>query len=136
MATDCPTFTWPIRVYYEDTDAGGIVYNANYLRYMERARTEWLRTLGMTHGALSEQDSTQLVITRADLRFRAPARLDDELQVTVTITRLRRASLDLLQEVRHGPDRLLCSALVTVACVDTERHRPQPLPSILRGVTV
>ena len=92
-------FHWPVRVYYEDTDAGGIVYNASYLRFMERSRTEWLRSLGITHGTVEREEGVQFVITRADLRFRLPARLDDELVATVTIERMRRASLDVHQTI-------------------------------------
>jgi acyl-CoA thioester hydrolase len=127
-------FWWPVRVYYEDTDAGGIVYNANYLKFMERARTEWLREMGIAHGELSAKTGLQLIITRADIQFRAPARLDDALQVGVKMANLRRASLVLQQEVRDDASRLLSEAQVTVACVDKVNLRPRPLPHALRGV--
>ena len=134
MSESLATFEWPVRVYYEDTDAGGIVYNASYLRFMERSRTEWLRSLGITHGTVEREEGVQFVITRADMRFRSPARLDDELVATVTIERMRRASLDVNQVILRA-GTLLCEALVTIACVDTERQRPRPLPSRLRGVS-
>lgn len=129
---DARTFWWPVRVYYEDTDAGGIVYNANYLRFMERARTEWLRASGFEHDALREQ-GLQMIISRADIRFRAPARLDDQLQVGVQVTRLRRASLGLYQPILAADHRLLCEADVTAACVDVATLRPRPLPATMSG---
>ena len=132
-------FSWPLRVYYEDTDAGGIVYHASYLRFMERARTEWLRACGFGHGVLRERLGVQLVLSRADVRFRAPARLDEELEATVRLERRGRASLDLWQEVRtrpapSGTGLSLCSAHIQVACVDIERQRPRPFPPDLLGV--
>ena len=128
---DSEWFWWPIRVYYEDTDAGGIVYNANYLRFFERARTEWLRGAGIDHGELADA-GLQLVLSRADIRFVAPARLDDELRAGVKVTRVRRASLDLEQRALHLDGQHLCTAFVQVACVATEGLRPRPFPLSLR----
>ncbi|MEM7404869.1 MAG: tol-pal system-associated acyl-CoA thioesterase [Pseudomonadota bacterium] len=130
-----PSFTWPVRVYYEDTDAGGIVYYANYLRFMERARSEWLRALGVSHRELRDANGLQLVVARADTHYRRPAELDDELTVTVKVERVRRASLDLRQDVTRGGDELLCTSRVQVACMDAANHRPRPFPpSVLRVI--
>ncbi|MBT6277569.1 MAG: tol-pal system-associated acyl-CoA thioesterase [Chromatiales bacterium] len=127
-------FWWGVRVYYEDTDAGGIVYNANYLRFFERARTEWLRALGLEHKAMERDHGLQLVLSRADIRFRAPARLDDELSVGVALARLRRASLNLDQQARLLDGKVLCTGTVQVACVDVLEQRPRPFPQTFLGV--
>src|SRR5699024_9253064 len=93
--------TFPIQVFYEDTDASGVVYHANYLRYFERARSVWLEQLGLTHTRLAEALDVGFVVTHADVHFKAPARLDDRLQVSVGISRLRRASLQFRQAIRR-----------------------------------
>ena len=90
-----PAFVWPVRVYWEDTDAGGIVYYANYLRYMERARTEWLRTLGCDQARMRARHRLQFVVARANVEFRRPGRLDDRLEVDVRVLAMRRASIEL-----------------------------------------
>jgi acyl-CoA thioester hydrolase len=127
-------FTWPVRVYYEDTDAAGIVYHANYLRFMERARTEWLRTLGFAQARLREDDGIVFVIADATVRFLAPARFDAELLVTATLERLRRASLDLGQTIVDRAGRDICSAQVTIACVAAETLAPRRIPAHMMKV--
>ena len=129
-----PAFVWPVRVYWEDTDGGGIVYYANYLKYMERARTEWLRALGCDQAHLRARHRLQFVVVRANVEFRRPARFDDRLDVEVRVVMLRRASIELAQHVRStGRDRaLLCHAEVRVGCVDTETFRPRGLPISLQ----
>jgi acyl-CoA thioester hydrolase len=128
-----PKFAWPVRVYYEDTDAGGIVYYANYLRFMERARSEWLRTLGIDHGELRSEHTVMLVVVRTDVQYRRPAVLDDALEVTVALQRARRASLDLHQLVTRNATEILCEASVRIACIDSTRHQPRPFPSAVFG---
>ena len=123
----------PVRVYYEDTDAGGIVYYANYLRFMERARSDWLRARGVHHQQLRAEHGVMLVVTRAYTDYLAPARLDDELVVDVMVARARRASLDLTQQVRHIDGRLLCKADVRAACVHVADQRPCRFPSHVLG---
>ena len=112
-------FELPVRVYYEDTDAGGIVYYANYLKYMERARSDWLRHCGVSHQVLKDEHGVMLVVTRAYTDYLAPARLEDDLRVDVVVKRARRVSLDLEQNVRHGDGRVLCQAQVRAACVSS-----------------
>ena len=126
------TFVCPVRVYWEDTDAGGIVYYANYLKFMERARTEWLRALGCDQALMRAQDRVQLVVARAGIEFRRPARFDDRLEVDVRMLKLRRASVELAQHVRNAGGELLCRAEVCIACVDAEAFRPRPLPPSLQ----
>ena len=127
-----PAFVWPVRVYWEDTDAGGIVYYANYLKYMERARTEWLRALGCDQSRMRAGHRLQLVVARANVEFRRPARLDDRLEVDVRVATLRRASIELAQHVRNAARELLCRAEVKVGCVDVESFRPRGIPISLQ----
>jgi len=126
-------FCWPVRVYWEDTDAGGIVYHASYLRFMERARTEWLRAAGFGQQRLRDEDGVMFTVARLAIEYRAPGRYDDLLEVGVRLARARRASLDLAQAVQHEDGRLLASAEVTVACLDAASLRPCGLPSTLRS---
>ena len=125
-------FVWPVRVYWEDTDAGGIVYYANYLKYMERARTEWLRALGCDQARMRARHRLQFVVARADVRFRRPARFDDHLDVDVRVLVSRRASVRLAQHVRNAGGELLCQADVKVCCVDLESFRPRGMPTSLQ----
>ncbi|MFL6673199.1 MAG: tol-pal system-associated acyl-CoA thioesterase [Massilia sp.] len=120
-------FTWAVRVYYEDTDAGGIVFYANYLKFFERARTEWLRAAGIGQQQLLEQQGAVFVVKSASLDYHAPARLDDELTLTLAVDKLGRASVQFSQQAWRG-DQLLTSASVKVGCVDAETMRPRSLP--------
>jgi acyl-CoA thioester hydrolase len=120
-------FEWPIRVYYEDTDAGGIVFYANYLKFFERARTEWLRACGIDQQRLAESDGVVFVVRRTAVEYSAPARLDDTIRVVSRIERLGRASVDFHQEAwRDGV--LLAAGDVRVASVDRVSIRPAPVP--------
>lgn len=123
-------FTIPVRVYWEDTDAGGVVYYANYLRFLERARSEWLRALGIDQLRLQREERLQFVVVEANVRYHRPARFDDELVVSVTLESLRGASVQMGQEVRRGAE-LLVSATVRAACIDADTLRPRPLPKRL-----
>ena len=123
-------FSFPIRVYWEDTDAGGVVYHGSYVRFLERARTEWLRAQGIGQQALRAGEDVVLAIRDMTLDFRSPARLDDELQVSVAMTQRRTASLVVAQEISRG-DRVLVAAVVRVACLTASTFRPRPLPEWL-----
>ncbi|TNJ35458.1 tol-pal system-associated acyl-CoA thioesterase [Arenimonas terrae] len=123
-------FSFPIRVYWEDTDAGGVVYHASYVRFLERARTEWLRAQGVGQQALRESEDLVLVIRDMTLDFHKPAKLDDELLVSVVMTERRKASLLIEQEVSRG-DQALVRATVRVACLVASSFRPRPLPEWL-----
>jgi len=120
-------FIWPVRVYYEDTDAGGIVFYANYLKFFERARTEWLRALGVQQQALLDANNTAFVVKNVTLDYHAAARLDDELTIRTSVEKLGHASVQFLQQAWCG-DTLLNTASVTVCCVDIETMRPRPMP--------
>jgi acyl-CoA thioester hydrolase len=129
--TDPRRFSIRVRVYYEDTDAGGIVYHANYLRWMERARTEWLRALGEHHRELADSAGVQFVVSAIDIRYRRPARLDDLLDIDLELLELRRASLSLVQRTRPAgaaADQALAQATVRVAVMDRRSGRPVALP--------
>lgn len=122
---------WPVRVYYEDTDAGGVVYYANYLRFCERARTERLRAQGLNQSELREQRGLVFVVAHVEADYLASAELDDELQVLSTITSVGAASLQFLQRVMRAEERLF-EARITIACVDWNRHRATRIPDDLR----
>lgn len=126
------TFTWQIRVYIEDTDVGGVVFYANYLKFFERARTEWLRALSISQSELIAQEGAIFVVSGVSIDYRAPARLDDELKVTTRIDRLGRASVRFVQEAWRD-DTFLASATVSVACVEFESLRPMPIPKAIRA---
>lgn len=125
------TFEWPIRVYYEDTDAGGIVYYANYLKFLERARTEWLRSLGIEQNTWLEH-RIGFVVRQVQLDLIAPARFNDELKVTVVVERLGKASVMFSQQVLHDDGRIFCEAQIKAACVNLgqsgESVRAVPMP--------
>jgi acyl-CoA thioester hydrolase len=126
----------PIRVYYEDTDAGGLVYHANYLRFMERGRTEMLRGLGHDLAALRQVHGTNWTVSRLAIRYLKPARLDEALEVVTSVAELRRASVDLVQQVRRadggGTGEMLSDATLTLACM-AANGRPVRLPEDARA---
>ena len=124
-------FAWNVRVYYEDTDTAGVVYYANYLRFFERARTEWLRALGVNQQEIAASEGLVFVVRRAALDFLAAARLDDLLQISVGVLKLSRASVELEQEAMVD-GRRVCSATVLVACVRREDFRPVAIPETIR----
>ena len=125
-----PVFSWPTRVYWEDTDAGGVVYHAQYLAFLERARTEWLRARGKGQELLRAEHDLVFAVRAMRIDFRNPARLDDALQVTVALRECRRASLVIAQSVRRG-DALLLDAEVRVAALSAATFRPKPIPQPL-----
>jgi len=123
-------FRWPVRVYYEDTDADGIVYYANYLKFLERARTGWLAEAGFTHAALAREHRLAFVVHRLEIEYRAPARLYDALEVTAALVQRGRGRLVMAQDVlRDGA--MLASAQVTLACLDTATWRPKRIPAAI-----
>lgn len=122
-------FSLPLRVYIEDTDAGGIVYYVNYLKFMERARTEWLRTFGYQHYTLADENFL-FVVQSANVRYATPARIDDQLEVQVVLEKLGRASFQFVQRVMRG-EELLCEADVRVGCIRGDTFRPTPMPATL-----
>lgn len=124
-------FTWPVRVYFEDTDAIGVVYYSNYLRFMERTRTEWLRTLGFELDALAREENLVFVVRRANVEFHQPAKLNDMLQISAELGQLGRASLLMVQQVMRG-DALLCSAEIKLATLSADTLRPMAIPDPIK----
>ena len=123
-------FAHPVRVYWEDTDAGGVVFYANYLKFFERARTEWLRAAGFGQEQLRSEHGVMFVVCDTALQYRRPARLDDELSITVEPEAPRGAALTLAQSARRGGTRLVDSR-ITIACVDAASLKPRRIPKPL-----
>jgi acyl-CoA thioester hydrolase len=126
-------FAWPARIYWEDTDAGGVVYYANYLKFMERARTEWLRSIGIEQGELAKSQGLVFAVVHVEASYRRPARYDDLLQVTCGVKEHTRSSVTFAQEIFRdtvGGERLL-SGTIRVACLDAATFRPRPIPDFL-----
>jgi acyl-CoA thioester hydrolase len=131
--TAAPPFEWPVRVYWEDTDAGGVVYYANYLRFLERARTEWLRSLGYSQHSLAADPGILFMVVNLNIEYLRPARLDDALRVTCAPERDGRVTLRVRQQIlrdvpQHEP---LIAAELRVACLDARTLRPRRIPDFV-----
>jgi acyl-CoA thioester hydrolase len=125
-------FRLTLRVYYEDTDAGGVVYHARYLHFMERARTEWLRALGFEQDRLRAEQGVLFAVRRMELAFLFPARFNDLLVVESSLTHAGRASLDFTQRVQRAADaKRCCEATVNIACLDAQALRPARIPEAI-----
>ncbi len=135
-------FSWPVRVYYEDTDSGGVVYYANYLKFMERARTELLRSIGYQQDQLQQELGIIFAVHSANIRYKKPARFNDELNVVTLITSLGKASIHFKQsvflETSHHAEQvpgLLAEADIKIACLNAEKFSPQSIPvSIIENI--
>ncbi|BDZ74118.1 MULTISPECIES: tol-pal system-associated acyl-CoA thioesterase [Methylophaga] len=123
-------FVWPIRVYYEDTDSGGVVYHSQYLNFMERARTEWLRSLGIEQSTLRHEQGLLFAVHSMQINYRRPAVFNDALHVTSRLQKRAGASIVFEQSIYRG-EELLCDALVRVASLDAETFRPKPIPNFI-----
>ena len=121
-------FTWTIRVYYEDTDTGGIVYYANYLKFFERARTEWLRAAGFEQRRLLDEFGLQFVVAHVECTYQQPARLDDQIEIDLRVARAGRVYIVFEQSARRGAN-VLATARVKAACVDARRLAPAAMPA-------
>jgi len=120
-------FRFPVRVYWEDTDAGAVVFYANYLKFFERARTEWLRSLGFSQEAMRQRDGVMFVVAETRLRYLRPARLDDVLEITVAVLARRAASLDVAQRCLRAGEPI-AEGTIRIGCVDAGTFRPQRIP--------
>lgn len=131
MTDTTKPFEWPVRVYYEDTDAQGVVYYANYFRFMERARTEWLRALGVDQVAMMEQERRIFVVTKTEAEFVVPARFNDEVIVTARLAGLTRVTFDIEQNIYLGSldGTLLLRGKVTAAYLNADTMRPVRVPA-------
>ena len=124
---------WRARVYWEDTDGGGVVFYANYLKYMERARTEWLRSLGHAQSDLAEKFGFVFAVVEVKLNYRRPARLDDEMEISCLPVPEGSASIRFQQVIKRG-DTVLVEGEVRVACVDAKTFRPRRLPEFIKDI--
>ena len=124
-------FTWQIRVYYEDTDAGEVVFYANYLKFMERARTEWLRKIGFDHKVLKEKYKLLFAVKNLTIDYIKPGRLDDLLTVTSKLLDSRKASLIFGQNIKNENNELLSKAEVKIACINSKTLKASPMPDKL-----
>ena len=124
-------YSFPVRVYFENTDAGGVVYHSEYLKFLERARTEWLRHLGYDHQVLARDHRVLFVVTALAVEFARPARLDDSLAVSVRLESLGKVRCVFAQEIRRDGE-VLARARVTVACVTGDQMKPVEIPAALR----
>jgi len=127
--SDQAPYSWVVRVYWEDTDAGGVVYHASYLRFMERARTEWLRAQGIDQSTFKETTGLAFLVREMRIDFLKAALLDDELRVTVAVKERRAASILFDQTIDRADGTSLIRAQVRVACVDVQRMRPTQIPA-------
>jgi len=141
MTSQQKEFYWPVRVYYEDTDAGGVVYYANYLKYIERARTELLRSIGFQQDQLQQESGIIFAVRSASIQYRKPARFNDELNVVTSISSLGKASIRFKQSVflvstQHEDSQaasadLLLEADIKIACLNADRFSPQGIPAVI-----
>lgn len=129
-STRVQPFSWPVRVYYEDTDAGGVVYYANYLRFMERARTEWLRALGFDQARLTAQERVVFVVRSVAIDYIRPSLFDDSLRVTVELANVGASQMVVAQRVLRGAE-LIATAEIQVVCVDAATFRPVRIPKAI-----
>jgi len=128
------SFELPVRVYYENTDAGGVVYHADYVKFLERGRTEWLRHLGFQQLELVRDHGIVFAVRRMQIEYLAPARLDDALVVETAIEKTSRVSIHFRQRIRRGADALLVDATVQVASIDAAQFRPTAIPHQIRDL--
>lgn len=129
-------FNWPVRVYYEDTDSGGVVYYANYLKFMERARTEYLRHLGFEQDELIENENILFAVRSINVNYHKPARFNELLQVTATVTEFKKASMLFQQTiVRQSDQQLLCDGTVRIASLQADSFKPCAIPKVILEAT-
>ena len=124
-------FHWSLNVYYEDTDAGGVVYYANYLKFLERARTEWLRSLEISQHQLSKEHDAVFAVRSVSIDYKKPAYLDDKLIISVEVLDVRKASLNMRQTIVNKNNELIVNAAVNIVCLHSESFLPRPLPETI-----
>lgn len=127
------TFSWSVRVYFEDTDSGGVIYHANYLKFMERARTEWLRSLGIDQRHLKNTEHIMFVVHRIDIQYRLPARFNDDLIVKSELVSIGSSKI-IFHQMIYRDDAMLIDATVDVACIDSEKFKPTRIPKNIKYI--
>ncbi len=123
-------FIWPVRVYYEDTDAGGVVFYANHLKFFERARTEMLRAMGYEQDELIASEGIIFVVRSVQVDYLSPARFNEQLQVSAKVSQAKKVSLTFEQTITRG-DEVICKGIVQIACLDAQTMRPKAIPETL-----
>ena len=126
-------FTLPIRVYYEDTDAGGVVFYANYLKFFERGRTEWLRTLGVNQAKLAEEQGRIFVVVGTQVRYRSPARLDNLIEIKTSLSKVGNSSCSF-EQIAERNGEVLVESSIQICCVDNQSFKPAPIPADIRSL--
>ena len=124
-------FSFPIRIYFEDTDSGGVVYHSNYLKFMERARTEWLRSINIDQRYLKHQEHIMFVVHRIDIQYKLPARFNDDLIVKSELIEIGSSKIEFRQMIYRN-DEMLIDASVDIACIDSEKFKPVRIPSAVK----
>ena len=124
-------FKWSIRIYFEDTDSGGVVYHSNYLKFMERARTEWLRSLQINQAELKKKDKIMFVVANVNIDYKKAARFNDELDIKTSLDKIGASRLDLTQNIMKNSE-LYTSAKVSIACIHSETFKPQRIPKLIK----
>ena len=124
-------FKWSVRIYFEDTDSGGVVYHSNYLKFMERARTEWLRSLHLNQSDLKKKDKIMFVVANVNIDYKKAARFNDELDIETSIDKIGASRVDLTQNIMKNSD-LYTSAKVNIACIHSETFKPQRIPKLIK----
>ena len=125
------TFSLPIRIYFEDTDSGGVVYHSNYLKFMERARTEWLRSIGIDQRHLKQDNHIMFVVHRIDIQYKFPARFNDDLIVKSELKNIGSSKIEFRQMIYRN-DEMLIDANVDIACIDSEKFKPVRIPPTIK----
>jgi acyl-CoA thioester hydrolase len=127
------TFSLPVRIYFEDTDSGGVVYHSNYLKFMERARTEWLRSVGIDQHQLKQHDHIMFVVHRIDIQYKLPARFNDDLIVKSELKDISSSKIEFRQMI-YRDNEILIDASVDIACIDSEKFKPVRIPSTVKEI--
>ena len=125
------TFSFPVRIYFEDTDSGGVVYHSNYLKFMERARTEWLRSVGIDQHHLKYHAQIMFVVHRIDIQYKLPARFNDDLVVKSELLEIGSSKIEFRQMI-YRDEEMLIDAHVDIACIDSEKFKPVRIPSTVK----
>ena len=130
MVSQLP-FKWSVRIYFEDTDSGGVVYHSNYLKFMERARTEWLRSLELNQVDLRKKDKIMFVVANVNIDYKKAARFNDKLDIETSLNKIGASKVDLTQNIMKNSE-LYTSAQVSIACIHSETFKPQRIPKLIK----
>ena len=125
------SFKWSVRIYFEDTDSGGVVYHSNYLKFMERARTEWLRSLNLNQADLKKKDKIMFVVAKVYIDYKKAAQFNDALDIETSVDNIGASKVDLTQNIMKNSE-LYTSAKISIACIHSETFKPQRIPKLIK----